>query len=93
MACTQAEEFKENEFVTEERRQWIEGYCEGAIDALIDTVDDWCVPHEVSWGEVNRTVRKAVMDVDLSYERVAAGRVPSSAKFVSDALQLRWPCR
>lgn len=65
--------------------EYARGFCDGAIDALYSSIDDWCVPQSVTHGEVKEQVKKELLSdsPDLSYD---------ASEFVKRAIHLKWPC-
>ena len=68
-----------------ETSEYARGFCEGAIDALYSSIDEWCVPQSVTHGEVKEQIMKELLR-----------RVPRMSKnadeFVKNAVHLKWPC-
>ena len=73
-ACTEAE--------TDE---YARGFCDGAIDALYSSMEDWCVPRSVTPGEVKRQVI-----AELLSERPEVS--VSAMDIVENAILHKWPC-
>lgn len=61
------------------------GFCEGAIDALYSSMQDWCVPSAVTHGEVKRHVKDELL-------RSTPPSGLSAFEFVSRAVRRKWPC-
>jgi hypothetical protein len=61
------------------------GFCDGAIDALYSSMDEACVPHSVTHGEVREQVMKELLRSvpEFSYDAL---------EFVKTAVYLKWPC-
>ncbi|WP_371748001.1 Rap1a/Tai family immunity protein [Hahella aquimaris] len=68
-----------------EKSEYARGFCDGAIDALYSSMDEWCVPPSVTHGEVKAQVKKELL-----------GRVPQTSydalEFVKKAVHRKWPC-
>jgi len=73
-ACSES---KSNEFA--------KGFCDGAIDAFASAIQDWCVPAEVTYGEVKSLVKS---QLSKSVPSATLGAL----EFVSRAIQKKWPC-
>lgn len=66
--------------------EYSRGYCEGAIDAMYSSIDEWCVPQSVTHREVKEQVIKELLRSvpRMSYDALA---------FVKEAIREKWPCR
>jgi hypothetical protein len=61
------------------------GFCDGAIDALYGSIQDWCVPASVTHSEVKTHVKKELLKSSLSPSI-------SASDFVNRSVQKKWPC-
>tara|TARA_Y100001001_G_scaffold145736_1_gene152645 strand:- start:5830 stop:6183 length:354 start_codon:yes stop_codon:yes gene_type:complete len=68
-----------------ETNEYARGFCEGAIDALYSSMDEWCVPDAVTHGEVKEQVVSVLLK-----EAPPASR--SAMEVVNDSVQQKWPC-
>jgi len=65
--------------------EYARGFCDGAIDALYSSIDEWCVPERITHGEVNEQVKHMLREQYQS--------APEDAlQFVEMAIQQKWPC-
>lgn len=62
------------------------GYCEGAIDAIYSSMKNWCVPQEVTHGEVKKQILKVLLAEGASSSKRAS-------EFVEMAVHRKWPCQ
>jgi len=65
--------------------KYAEGFCDGAIDALVSSIQDWCVPAEIKHLEVNAQVKNELLK---SIPLASLGAL----EFVSRAIQKKWSC-
>jgi hypothetical protein len=68
--------------------QWNEyarGFCDGCIDAFYSSTKVWCVPSNVTHGEVKKYVRAVLI-------KKAPPISLSASDAVANAIQLGWPC-
>ena len=74
-------------YVTDAERGYSKGYCDGVILAYMNELEQWCVPDDVSWGEVQDYVGTAISEATIK---------PSSqldiGDWISNALVVKWPC-
>jgi len=68
-----------------ETNEYARGFCNGAIDALYSSMDEWCVPKAVTHGEV----KEQVVSVLLKEVPPASH---NAMEVVSNAIQQKWPC-
>lgn len=65
--------------------EYARGFCDGAIDALYGSMEEWCVPQGVTHSEVKEKVMEELL-----------GSVPQTSSdalvFVTIALHRKWPC-
>lgn len=67
-----------------ETNEYARGFCEGAIDALYSSMDEWYVPEAITHGEVkDQVVSVLLKDVP------PASR--SAMEVVNKAIQQKWP--
>ena len=63
------------------------GICIGVIRAYSNELQDWCVPHDVTWGEYEEHHMNTAADAKFP---------PLSTRKISDFIdsvnELRWPC-
>jgi hypothetical protein len=64
---------------------YAKGFCDGAIDALYGSVQDWCVPASVTHSEVKAYVKNELLKSSPSPSI-------SASDFVNRSVQKRWPC-
>ena len=65
--------------------KYAQGFCDGAIDALQSGNENWCVPSNVTHGEVKQRVKKALTAPN-------ANLTLSALSFVNNVLKKEWPC-
>ena len=67
-------------------RQYAKGFCDGAIDALYSSIKNWCVPGNITHGEVQRYLKRELLK--------KRPQVPllNADKFVANAISKKWPC-
>ena len=65
--------------------KYAKGFCDGAIDALYSSIQDWCVPPSVTHGEIKRYIKSALLKSNPNTSQGAL-------EFVSRAIQKQWPC-
>ncbi len=65
---------------------YAKGFCDGAISASYESIEVWCVPANVTHGEVKLQVKK---------ELLASYPLPliSASYFVKRSVQNKWPCQ
>jgi len=61
------------------------GFCDGAIDALYGSIQDWCVPASVTHGEIKLHVKTVLLKSSPSPSITASD-------FVNRSVQKKWPC-
>ena len=64
-----------------------EGYCTGFIEASYNSVEDWCVPEDVSRGRL-----KDLIIAELRMLNVEAGERNSASDEIQKIIAIRWPC-
>ena len=64
--------------------EYARGFCDGAIDALYSSIQDWCVPSSVTHGEVKSRIMGDLL--------VATPQQISAFEFVNRSVQKSWPC-
>ena len=74
-------------YVTDAERGYAKGYCDGVMLAYMNELEQWCVPDDVSWGEVQDYVGTAIAEATIK---------PSSqidiGDWITNALVVKWPC-
>ena len=74
-------------YITNPARGYSKGYCHGVMLAYMNELDEWCVPGDVSWGDVQDYVGTAIAEATIK---------PSSqidiGDWISNALVVKWPC-
>ena len=74
-------------YVTDAGRGYSKGYCDGVMLTYMNELEQWCVPDDVSWGEVQDYVGTAIAEATIK---------PSSqidiGDWISNALVVKWPC-
>ena len=65
--------------------KYAKGFCEGAIDAFASSIQDWCVPTEITNGEVKDHVKNELLN---SIPQASLGAL----EFVSRTIQKKWQC-
>ena len=68
-----------------ETNEYARGFCDGAIDALYGSIQDWCVPASVIHGEVKGHIKSELLKSDRSLSIGAF-------EFVNRTVQKKWPC-
>ena len=65
--------------------EYAKGFCDGAIDALYSSIQDWCVPASVTHRQVK---------ADIKHELLEANHLLSISafEFVNRSVQKAWPC-
>ena len=67
--------------------KYAKGYCAGVRDAYMNQLEKWCVPEEVTWGEVYDYLSRAISEANIK---------PLSPLDIGDwmenAMQVKWPC-
>jgi hypothetical protein len=66
--------------------EYARGFCDGAIDALYSSIQDWCVPASVTHGEVSDHIKRQLLN---SSHPLSIG----AFEFVNRSVQKAWPCR
>ena len=68
--------------------KYAKGYCNGVIYSHLNQLEEWCVPEDVTWGEVEDYLANGVS--------VANFTKPISQLDIGDwidsALKVKWPC-
>jgi len=68
--------------------KYAEGYCAGVIYSHLNQLEEWCVPEDVTWGEVTEflaagiseaTLKKPISQLDVGV-------------WTANALKVKWPC-
>ncbi len=68
-----------------EKSEYARGFCDGAIDALYSSINEWCNPTTVTHGEVKQQV------IDVLLESIP-NTSSSAEEVVNKAIQSKWPC-
>ena len=63
-----------------------EGFCKGAIEAYYSLMPNWCVPNDISHGEIKRHVISKMKTMPDNYRQMSA------EKFVWKQISKKWPC-
>ena len=66
-------------------KEYARGFCDGAIDALYSSIQDWCVPANVTHGEVQAHIKSELLETTPSL-------AISAFEFVNRSVQKAWPC-
>ena len=61
------------------------GFCDGAIDALYSSIENWCVPEDVTHGEVRTFIKNKLL---ASIPPV----LTQARDFVTTTVNDKWPC-
>ncbi len=69
-----------------DRNKYAKGFCDGAIDVLYSSIQDWCVPASVTHGEVKAHIKHDLLN---SSQPLSIG----AFEFVSRSVQKAWPCQ
>ena len=68
--------------------KYAKGYCEGVIYSHLNQLEEWCVPEDVTWGEVTDFLAKGISAANL--------KSPISqldiGVWTANAIQVKWPC-
>ena len=74
-------------YITNPARGYSKGYCHGVMLAYMNELDEWCVPGDVSWGEVQDYIGKGIAEATIKpLSRINIG------DWISNALVVKWPC-
>jgi hypothetical protein len=66
---------------------YAKGYCAGVRVAYMNQLEKWCVPEEVTWGEVNDYLTRAITEANIKpLSRLDIG------DWMENAMQVKWPC-
>jgi hypothetical protein len=65
--------------------EYARGFCEGVIDASYSSIQNWCVPEDITHGEVKDHIKTDLLKIKPT------GAV-TAIKFVSDSINSKWPC-
>jgi hypothetical protein len=68
-----------------DHNEYARGFCDGAIEALYSSIQNFCVPASVTHGEVKDHVKDDLLE---------ANALPkgSAFEFVNRSVQKAWPC-
>ena len=68
--------------------KYAKGYCNGVIYSHLNQLEEWCVPEDVTWGEVTEFLAAGISEATLTK--------PTSqldvGVWTANALKVRWPC-
>ena len=64
------------------------GICTGVIRAYSNELQDWCVPHDVTWSDYEK--HHMTMAADAKFPPLSTRKI---SDFISSANELRWPCK
>ncbi|MBO6564812.1 MAG: hypothetical protein JJ956_08715 [Pseudomonadales bacterium] len=74
-------------YVTKPQEGYAKGYCDGVMLAYLNQLEQWCVPDDVTWGEVKSYVALTISEANIE---------PLSDMNIGDwmekAMQVKWPC-
>ena len=74
-------------YITNPERGYSKGYCDGVMLAYMNELEQWCVPDDVSWGEVQDYVGSAIAEATIKpLSQIDIG------DWISNALVVKWPC-
>lgn len=65
--------------------EYARGFCDGAMDALYSSIQDWCVPVSVTHKQVKEIIKHALLDAPPPASM-------SAFEFVNRTVQKEWPC-
>ena len=68
--------------------RYAKGFCEGAIEAYYNLMPNWCVPDDVTHGEVKRYVMIKIQQAPKS----PSIRVPAE-EFIWEIISKKYPCK
>jgi hypothetical protein len=82
---------------SEERSPEAKGFCKGAIEMAYSLHGSWCVPIDVTHGQIQRKVKKALIDPNDSilkgkYSEDDLILMPAY-KFIWEVIDSSWPCK
>lgn len=63
------------------------GICIGVIRAYSNELQDWCVPHDVTWGEYEEHHMNTA--ASAKFPTLSTRKI---SDFIDSANELRWPC-
>lgn len=66
-------------------REYAQGFCDGTIDAAYSSIQNWCVPGEVTHKEVSNHIKRKLL------KKIPPVSV-SANKFIADVINKKWPC-
>jgi hypothetical protein len=69
-----------------EQNEYAKGFCEGAIDALYSLIEMWCVPPDITHGEISQHIKKDLLATSEELNM-------SAYDFVKGSIGKAWPCR
>lgn len=74
-------------YVTPPKEGYAKGYCDGVMLAYINQLEQWCVPDNVTWGEVQSYVALAISEANIEpLSEIDIGN------WMATAIQVKWPC-
>ncbi len=74
-------------YITNPERGYSKGYCDGVMLAYMNELEQWCVPDDVSWAEVQDYVGSAIAEATIKpLSQIDIGN------WISNALVVKWPC-
>lgn len=79
-SCVQGYAVPENKYA--------KGYCDGVIYASLNNLERWCVPEDVTWGEVKDLLIRNIKEANLKKPISPL----SIVKWIDGALNTKWPC-
>ena len=68
--------------------KYAKGYCDGVIYASLNNLERWCVPEDVTWGEVRSLIVKRIKEAILKQPISSL----SIVEWIDGALNTKWPC-
>ena len=74
-------------YITDAESGYSKGYCDGVMLAYLNELEQWCVPDDVSWGEIQDYVGTAIAKATIKpLSQINIG------DWISNALVVKWPC-
>ena len=63
------------------------GYCHGVMLAYMNEFDEWCVPSDVTWSEVQDYIAMTVVEANID----ALSQI-NIGEWIQSAISVKWPC-
>ena len=74
-------------YITNPARGYAKGYCHGVMLAYMNELEEWCVPDNMKWGDVEDYVAMAIAEATIKpMSQIGIG------EWISNALVVKWPC-